>query len=306
MTGGAPARRPTARAAAPDAPLPGAPVESQRIDVGGHALHVETAGAGPPVLLLHGFTGSTRTMDGVAAALRRAGHRTIAVDLLGHGRSDAPRDPAAHALPRSAADLARVLDALGVPRAAVLGYSMGGRTALGLAVWHRPRVSALVLVGASAGIADPVERAARRAADEALADAIERDGVPAFVERWLALPLFASQARLGPAHLAAARAQRLANRAHGLAASLRGAGTGAQPPLHDALAGLDLPILFVAGAEDAKFRALAAALAARAPRARTCVVPDAGHACHLENPAAFADAVRAFLAAALPPEECSP
>jgi len=263
---------------------PAAELVARRIDVGGHALYVETGGLGPPVLLLHGFTGSTRTLDGVAEALRGAGFATIAVDLLGHGRSDAPRDSARYAMARCTADLARVLDALRVPRAALLGYSMGGRVALAFTAAAPRRVRALVAVGAS-----------RRAADEALADAIEREGVPAFVERWMALPLFASQARLGPAALAAARDQRLAHRAHGLAGSLRGLGTGAQPPLHDALSRLDLPILFAAGAEDAKFRAIAAELTARAPRARAIVIPDAGHACHLENPAAFTAALRDFL-----------
>lgn len=266
-----------------------------RVDVGGHALHVETAGEGPPVLLLHGFTGSTRTLDGVAAGLHAAGFATIAVDLLGHGRSDAPRDPAAYAMERCTADLARVLDAAGAPRASVLGYSLGGRIALGLAVFRPERVRGLVLVGASAGLADPAERAARRRADDALAHALERDGVPAFVERWMALPLFASQARLGPAFLAAARAQRLANRAEGLAASLRGVGAGAQPPLHDALAHLAAPALFVAGAEDAKFGAIAADLARRVPGGRAVAIPGAGHAAHLEHPAAFLAEACAFL-----------
>lgn len=283
-------------------PAPG----TLRLDAGGHALHAELAGAGPPVLLLHGFTGSTRTLDGVAAGLRAAGFATIAVDLLGHGRSDAPRDPAAYAMERCSEDLVRVLDAAGAPRAAVLGYSLGGRVALALAVAHPARVRGVVAVGASAGLEDPGERAARRRADEALADALERDGVPAFVERWMALPLFASQARLGPAFLAAARAQRLANRAHGLAASLRGIGTGAQPPLHDALATLPVPLLLVAGAEDAKFRAIAAALAQRAPRARAAWIPAAGHAAHLEQPDAFLAEALGFLRSLDPREETRP
>jgi len=284
------------------APAP-AGARALRVDCDGHALHAECAGAGPPVLLLHGFTGSTRTLDGVAAGLRAAGFATIAADLLGHGRSDAPRDPARYALARCASDLGRVLDAAGAPRAAVLGYSMGGRIALGLAALRPARVRALVAIGASAGLADPAERAARRAADEALADAIERDGVAAFVERWMALPLFASQARLGAAALAAARAQRLACRAEGLAASLRGIGAGAQPPLHGALAAIRAPALFVAGAEDAKFRAIAEDLARHAPRARFASIPDAGHAAHLENPAGFLDAACAFLSHASPNDD---
>jgi hypothetical protein len=113
----------------------------------------------------------------------------------------------------------------------------------------------------------------------------------------MALPLFASQARLGARALDAARAQRLRNRPRGLANSLRGMGAGAQPPLHDALARLHRPVLLVVGAEDAKFRAIADRLAAGLPDVRIAVLDDAGHAAHLEAPAAFAQAVRGFLAA---------
>ncbi len=188
--------------------------ELRRIDVGGAGLAVEIAGRGPALLLLHGFTGSAETMRAVASELAR-GYRTISVDLLGHGRSDAPRDPSRYALECTAGDLARVLDALGESRAHVLGYSLGGRIALGLAALRPQRVRSALLIGASAGIADPAERAARRRADEALAESLEVDGLESFVTRWMALPLFASQARLGADFLARAREARLRNSAHG-------------------------------------------------------------------------------------------
>ena len=268
-----------------------------RVGPAGCALRVEQTGAGRPVLLLHGFTGSVRTLDGVAEGLRASGRSTIAVDLLGHGESEAPREVAAYAMERCSESLVRVLDATGTDRADVLGYSMGGRAALGLAVAQPERVRSLVLIGASAGLADPAERTARRQADDSLATAIERDGVPRFVERWLAEPLFASQTRLGPAFLDAARAQRLRNRAAGLAGSLRGMGTGAQPPLHAALGALAIPMLLVVGAGDAKFRAIAEDLARRAPAARVAQIPDAGHAAHVENPSAFLGETLRFLTA---------
>ena len=267
--------------------------ERRRIDVGGAELAVELAGQGEALLLLHGFTGAAETMRELADAL--AGEfRTIAVDLLGHGESDAPRDPSRYALECTVGDLARLLDALGVPRAHVLGYSLGGRIALGLAALRPQRVLSARLIGASAGIADPEERRARVRADEALAAALESDGVEAFAERWMAQPLFASQSRLGPAFLSRARAQRLRNRAHGLAASLRGIGTGAQPPLHARLARLELPLLFVAGEEDAKFAAIARELAALAPQGACALVPSAGHAVHLEALHEIVSLVRHF------------
>jgi len=270
--------------------------ELRRIDVGGAELAVEIAGRGPALLLLHGFTGSAETLRPLASELAR-GYRTISVDLLGHGRSDAPRDPSRYALEIAAGDLARVLDALGESRAHVLGYSLGGRIGLGLAALRPQRVRSALLIGASAGIADPAERAARRRADEALAESLEVDGLESFVTRRMALPLFASQARLGSDFLARAREARLRNSAHGLAASLRGIGAGAQPPLHERLARLDVPLLFAAGAEDAKFAGIARELAALAERGAFALVPAAGHAAQLENLHAMVSLARDFFAA---------
>lgn len=258
-------------------------------------LHFVEEGAGTPVVVLHGFTGSGASMAGVAAALRGR-HRVIRVDLAGHGASPAPRDVAPYAMERCAAQLAGLAEALGLGPAHWLGYSMGGRAAFALAAWHPRCVRSLLLVGASAGIADPAARAARVRADEALAARIERDGVAAFVAHWMALPLFASQARLGPDALDEARRQRLANRPHGLANSLRGMGAGAQPPLHGLLPGLRAPVCLVSGAEDAKFSALARELAALLPRGRAVPVPGAGHAAHLEAPDAFASLALDFFA----------
>jgi 2-succinyl-6-hydroxy-2,4-cyclohexadiene-1-carboxylate synthase len=267
----------------------------QRIASGGVSLRVIDEGSGPAVLVLHGFTGCAEAMEGVAAALRDR-RRVLRPDLLGHGASDAPRDTGLYTIESAATQLVGMLDALAIERAHVLGYSMGGRLALALAALHPLRVRSLLAIGARAGFADPAERAARIRDDERLADEIERDGVAAFVERWSALPLFAGQHRLGAAALAEARRQRLAQRAHGLAASLRGMGAGAQTPLEGRLHAISAPALLVTGAEDARFAALADDLAARMPRARVARIPEAGHAAHLEHPEAFASLARCFLA----------
>ena len=171
-----------------------------------------------------------------------------------------------------------------------------GRVALALCVLRPERVRSALLVGASAGLRDPEARAARRRDDEALAERLEREGLERFVDEWMARPLFASQRRLGAAALASARAQRLTSRVQGLAGSLRGMGTGAQPPLHQHLPGVRAPVALVAGAEDAKFSGIARDLAARLPDARVHRVPEAGHACHLEAPAAFFRVARTFFA----------
>jgi 2-succinyl-6-hydroxy-2,4-cyclohexadiene-1-carboxylate synthase len=249
--------------------------------------------------LLHGFTGSADNWHPQVEAFSTH-FQTVAVDLPGHGLSDSPADPERYGMVHCAADLAAVLDQLGLERASVLGYSMGGRVALHLAMAHPGRVQALVLESASPGLADPVERAARVRDDEALAHSLERDGLEAFVDRWERLPLFASQRRLPRAIRAGQRAQRLRNNPAGLANSLRGAGTGAQPALWDRLPKLRTRTLLLAGELDLKFVGLARQMAERLPRARLEIVPDAGHAVHLERPHEFAQRVLAFLLAPQP------
>ena len=267
---------------------------SREISLGdGLHLHVARGGDGPPILLLHGFTGSTRSWESLTAALDR--YSTIAVDLPGHGRSSAPPEPARYALRRFADDLAATLDALQVDRAAVLGYSLGGRAALLFALAHPARVAALVLESVSPGVGDADERAARLASDAVLADTIERDGIPAFVDEWERLPLWASQTSLSQTTRSRLREQRLANDARGLANSLRGAGAGVDASMLERIADIGVPTLLIAGVLDTKYAALARTLEARIPDARLALVPDAGHAVHLERSAVFADLVTRFL-----------
>ncbi len=264
------------------------------VRVGDVRLHVNVAGRGEPLILLHGFTGSAAQWQPQVEAF--AGRfRVVTVDLLGHGRSDAPRDPQRYRMERCTADLAALLEVLAAERACWLGYSMGARVALAVALAHPDRVRALVLEGVAPGIEDPVLRSERIASDERLAARIERHGVERFTDEWMAQPLFATQARLGASFLAAARAARCANSAGGLANTLRGLGTGAQEPLWAHLPALAAPTLLVVGEDDAKFRGIAAAMMGRAPQLRLATIPQAGHAAHLENPAAFAACVLRFL-----------
>ena len=139
-------------------------------------LHAVDEGQGSPVLVLHGFTGSVHSMGEIAAGLRDR-HRVLRLDLIGHGESPAPEDAAAYSMERSVAQISAALEAHGIERAHVIGYSMGGRAALALAAWQPERVRSAILIGASAGLADPAARAARIRDDAALAAKIERDGL---------------------------------------------------------------------------------------------------------------------------------
>lgn len=213
----------------------------------------------------------------------------VLVDLPGHGSSA----PIAADVPRSALLLA---DAGG--RATYVGYSMGGRTCLQLALDRPNLVERLVLLGATAGIEDAAQRAARVESDEQLAASIERDGLEAFLDRWLANPLFAG---LSPE--AAGVDERRRGSPQGLASSLRLAGTGTMSPLWDRLGELEMPVLVLAGEHDTKFRALGERLAASiGPNATFRPVPGAGHSAHLEQPAAFSSILRSFLDVSVEPQ----
>lgn len=244
--------------------------------------------------MLHGFTGSTETWASLRAVAEQT-HQVIAIDLPGHGNSSAPNDPACYALTRFADDLSRVLDELSIDRTAVLGYSMGGRAALQFALAHPGRVTGLILESMSPGIVDPSERARRRRSDDALADAIESDGIEAFVNRWERLPIWGSQQSVSAEARDRLRAQRLENRQEGLANSLRGAGAGCDEPVHGRLAEIEVPTLLIVGALDSKYVELATAMQKAMSNARLNIIPEAGHAAHFEQPDAFASAVMAFL-----------
>ena len=228
------------------------------------------------LLLLHGFTQTGASWDGVRRALGGR-YRALAPDL-GAGPWEAELDR---------------LEALAPAGVVLAGYSMGGRLALALALRRPERVRALVLVSASPGLADAEERAARRAADDRLAARIEAVETETFAREWAAQPLFADQSE---EVATLAHADRLRRSAAEHAAQLRGLGTGVMPPLWARLGELSMPVTLVIGERDTKFRALAERMAARLPDAAILVVPAAGHAVALEAPAAVAAALEAHLA----------
>jgi 2-succinyl-6-hydroxy-2,4-cyclohexadiene-1-carboxylate synthase len=260
----------------------------------GFSLNVEVSGSGPAIVLLHGFTGSAAGWGAFGERLRER-LTTVAVDIAGHGRSDKPQEVDHYRMPRVVADIVTAVRMAGFERCAWLGYSMGGRTALQIAAASPGAVERLMLIGASAGIADAEGRAARVADDERLAQRILDGGVPAFVEYWESIPLFASQRRLPEETRAAIRAGRLGCDPTGLANSLRGMGTGAQQPLHGRLGQLAIPVLAMAGELDTRYTELARELAAAVPCGQSAVVPNAGHAAHIENPEWCAEQAIAFV-----------
>jgi 2-succinyl-6-hydroxy-2,4-cyclohexadiene-1-carboxylate synthase len=266
-----------------DAATPNAPL----------AVTVFGAAEWPPLLLLHGFTGSAVAMSDVATALG-ACHEVLVPDLVGHGKSHAPAGVGAYSADAQVRHLREVVGRHQTPMP-VVGYSMGARLALTFAVAAPELVSSLVLIGGTAGIAEESEREARRRSDETLADMIEREGVPAFVDYWESLPLFASQRSLSADRQHTIRAGRLTNTAAGLANSLRGFGAGEMPSVWHCLGDIAVPTLVIAGSLDTKYVALSGQLVERLPNAKALVVDGVGHAVHTEAQRAVVEAILAHL-----------
>jgi len=263
------------------------------MELNGIRYHVEQYGKGEPLLLLHGFTGSADTWRPLLPSWRD--FHLIAVDLIGHGRTEAPKSAERYQMERAAADLAALLDEFGMEKVNVLGYSMGGRLALSFAIWHPHRVRRLVLESSSPGLGTEAERRARREADEALAHMIERDGVRAFVDHWEQQPLFATQKRLPKPVREAIRRERLRHTEQGLANSLRGMGTGMQPSWWKRLGEIEAPVLLLCGEHDDKFCRIAVDMHERFPNSDLVCVKEAGHAIHVEQPGIFAKIVSEFI-----------
>jgi len=216
----------------------------------------------------------------VVAALGER-YRALAPDIRGHGDASSRR-------PVTPAAVIGDLDALPAPRFTLAGYSMGGRIALHAALAMPGRIERLILIGASPGLADADERASRRAADERLADELERLPIADLARRWAQIPVLAGQ----PPHvLEAAHADRLRSTPAGLAAALRGLGTGALAPVWDRLGELAMPVTLLVGERDEKFTAIGEQMAASIPRARLEIAAGAGHAVHLEAPERVAKAI---------------
>jgi len=257
-------------------------------------FHVEVEGSGPPLLLLHGFTGSVPSWDEVRSDLVRSA-QVIALDLIGHGLTASPVDHRRYTLEWSARDLTALLDALGLETVDVAGYSMGGRVALHFATARPERVRRLILESASPGIEDEAERQRRIQSDEALAQRIVTRGIAAFVEEWERQPLLEPAPHVSAERRAAQHAQRLTNRPLGLANSLRGMGSGQQAPLWSSLRDLRLPVALIVGQRDARYRDIASRMRERLPAATLWSVPDAGHTVHLDQPRRFVDLVASVL-----------
>nr|WP_255726763.1 2-succinyl-6-hydroxy-2,4-cyclohexadiene-1-carboxylate synthase [Sporosarcina sp. ACRSM] len=248
----------------------------------------------PTVVLLHGFTGSTATWTEVSKRLTGVA-RTVAIDLTGHGKTTAPVESDRYEMDQQVKDLEALFDHLGLRSFVLVGYSMGGRIALAYTILYPDRVSSLILESASPGLRSENERVERCQADHQLAEKLETDGLPAFVDFWENIPLFHSQKRLSDEVRQTIRQERLGQRATGLANSLRGIGTGSQPSYWSRLGTVHMPVLLLTGEYDTKFINISREMGEHFPTVRHETIPDAGHAIHVEKPDVFATMISEHL-----------
>jgi 2-succinyl-6-hydroxy-2,4-cyclohexadiene-1-carboxylate synthase len=243
-------------------------------------LGVQRLGSGPTLVWLHGFT-QTKDSAHQFRSILAGTTELLTLDLPGHGENAAIR-----ASLTETADL--LANALPEEPFVLGGYSYGARVALHFALTHPERLQGLVLLGATRGIEDSVERRTRRCRDDDLADHIETIGTEAFLDEWLAQPMFATLPD-DPRE----RASRSRD-AHGLANSLRLSGTGTQAWLAPELPTLTMPTLALAGSNDERFSREAAAIADGVAQGRSASVANAAHAAHLEQPELVASLVESF------------
>ncbi len=263
-------------------------------DINGISYHVNTKGDGFPLVLLHGFTGDSKTWDPFLQSFG-SNRRLIAIDIIGHGQSDSPKDSKRYEMLSVAKDIKQILDLLKIESTDLLGYSMGGRLALSFAIQYPLSVRKLVLESASPGLMTEQERANRVVQDRKLCEFIQKNGIEQFVEYWENIPLFSSQRSLPIHKQEEIREQRLQNSVIGLCNSLIGMGTGAQPSWWPHLHHLEANTLLVTGDLDQKFCLIAQEMRKEIKKVKWVNVAGCGHAIHVEQPEKFGTIVSEFL-----------
>jgi pimeloyl-ACP methyl ester carboxylesterase len=248
------------------------------LDRDGVRIHYEVAGAGPALLLTHGYSATGEMWRGQVEAFSKA-HKLITWDMRGHGRSDYPADPAAYSEAATMADMAALLDTVGEESAIVGGLSLGGYMSLAFHLVHPRRVRALLIIDTGPGYRNDEARAGWNANAIRTAERYESEGL---------------------ARLAAGSPEMRASRhrdAAGLALAARGMLAQKDARVISSLPGIQVPSLVVVGADDTPFLNASDYMAGKIPGARKVVIENAGHAVNIDQPDAFNAAVLDFLAA---------
>ncbi|MDA3860755.1 MAG: 2-succinyl-6-hydroxy-2,4-cyclohexadiene-1-carboxylate synthase [Melioribacteraceae bacterium] len=247
-----------------------------------------------PIIFLHGFTGSAENWLSFFEKLDSK-YFPIAIDLPGHGKTNVPDNLDSFSANSHIETVDIVLNHFQIQKAILVGYSMGGRTALSFAVINPGRIIALVLESATAGIEEATERKSRIKTDFEIADKILSDGIDSFVQDWMDLPFFRSLKSLDDVEYSQIIQQKRTNSATGLVNSLRGFSTGQMPSLWNRLESLKFPTLLIAGSLDRKYVRLNKQMNLSIHNSELKIIEDCGHNTHSENPEEFIILVNEFL-----------
>ncbi len=248
-----------------------------RLERDGVGIYYEVHGEGPVILLTHGYSATAEMWRGQIAPLSKK-YKLVLWDMRGHGRSDYPEDMSEYSEAKTVADMAALLDAVGARQAIVGGLSLGGYMSLAFHATHPERVEALLIVDTGPGYRK----------DEAR-DGWNRNAIKT-AERYEAEGL--SLLNSGSAERRTAQHRD----ATGLARAARGMLAQKNARVIESLPGIKVPSIVVVGEKDTPFLAASDYMAAKIPNAEKAVIPDAGHAANIDNPAAFNAALEAFLA----------
>ena len=258
------------------------------------SIHYETHGdkKNPAVLFLHGFMGNGRSWNEIIETMQK-NYYCITIDLPGHGQSlDA--DESHFKMPECAKQIIQIIKTFKTDKVSLVGYSMGARLGLFLALNHPERFNKTVLESGSPGLKTEEERSARQKSDGLLALELEKAPLAEFVDKWYEQPLF-KPLKKNKKRFQELLQKRLVNAPRGLAGSLRFMGLGAQPSLWKNLKELKCPMLLLVGELDAKFQEIAKQMSNESNKIKIKSIKDAGHNVHFEKPAEYAQALKNFL-----------
>jgi pimeloyl-ACP methyl ester carboxylesterase len=247
-----------------------------KLNRNGVNIYYEVHGSGPALLLTHGYSATARMWQGQIAPLSKK-HKLILWDMRGHGESDSPDDISHYGEPQTVADMAALLDAVGAKQAIIGGLSLGGYMSLAFHLKHPERTRALLIIDTGPGYKNDAGREEWNKTAIARAEKLEREGL--------------SSAQGGSAERATARH----HSAKGLALAARYMLTQRDASVISSLPDIKVPSLVVVGANDTPFLKASDYMAAKIPGAQKAIIPDAGHAANIDQPAAFNDAILKFL-----------
>lgn len=257
-------------------------------------VHSSTNTESDLIFFLHGFTGSSEDWRQIAISIEPK-YKIIMLDLIGHGKSDSPKDISLYTADSIVKEIFEVINYFTSEKIILAGYSMGGRTALSFAVKHPDRLKKLILESSTPGLKEKNIRAARSNLDEQLASYIESHELVDFIDYWMNIDLFATQRNLPQEKLNEIRDSKLKNNKAGLANSLRGFSTGRMPCLVDQIKNIRCSSLLITGELDIKYTLINSEMLNRFRTAKHFIIKNAGHNTHLEKPVDFINVINDFL-----------